>query len=66
MTRPSVYVAPLITELPEPYVPSTRVRCARCGFDVWVDPLRFTPVKASEPSTRVICLACAQALGELL
>lgn len=48
------YVCCRIAELPEPYVPSIRERCARCNEPVWVD--RKHPAFAA--SMTIVCQEC--------
>jgi hypothetical protein len=57
---PGLYIANRCADAPRPQHPSERLRCAQCACDVWIDPLRYIPVKlAQSGSLRVVCLPCA-------
>jgi hypothetical protein len=56
---PAVYVACRCADVPDPSVPSQRLGCAQCAQPVWIDPLRYIPVKLGENgSLRVLCVPC--------
>jgi hypothetical protein len=56
---PGLYIANRCADAPRPRTPSERLRCAQCACDVWIDPLRYIPVKLGENgSLRVLCVPC--------
>jgi hypothetical protein len=53
----TVHVAARVAELPEPYVPSQRRKCATCGEEVWVADGGL----ALADSIRILCVQCVLA-----
>jgi hypothetical protein len=58
VTEPIFYLACRVADLPMPYMKCERLRCARCRLQVWVNPLRFAPVKLTHPIVSVVCEHC--------
>jgi hypothetical protein len=54
------YVCRRVADLPVAHVPSERASCTQCGWQVWVDPMRYAAAAlhaGKEPV--VLCSVCA-------
>ena len=51
-----VVVVHRIEDLPDPYVPSAKVKCVRCGSECWISESLNRSLKSKEKE--IVCLRC--------
>ena len=51
----ALFVAPRVSNMPTPHIPSFKVPCTECGEDVWID----SNMEKYWSKARIVCLVCA-------